>query len=245
MPSGTPWWSVLVEYKATDAESALATQDERFDLFADAVEEYDGVVGVSGSSYSVRLSVLADDAAVGALQGRDLAWKAARHADLPEWPCVRLEAIAHEELEAELDTVTLPALVGAAEVSRLLKVSRQRIAELRTGKIDFPRPIAELAAGPVWLRPAIDAWAASWERKPGRPRKSEPVAESLPSHGMLLVHGSQAPRRGEGVKMPKSSASKSYRSAKSGRFVTKATAKRNPSTTVGERRGKSKGGKKK
>ena len=35
----------------------------------------------------------------------------------------------------------------------------------------------------------------------------------------------------------KSSSGKNYRSAKTGKFVTKRTADRNPKTTVGERRG--------
>lgn len=232
----TTWWSVLVEFAAAKEAGLLPTQDERFDLFADAVEEHDGVVGGGGNGYCVRLSVHADDAAMAALHGRDLAWKAARRADLPEWPCVRLEAIAHDELAQELERVALPTLLGAAEVTRLLNVSRQRLAELRAAKLDFPRPIAELAAGPVWLQPAIHAWTAGWERRPGRPRNPETVV-STSTAPSSMVYGFNTSGGKEVMKMAKGG--KVYRSAKTGRFVTKTTAKRSPSTTVGETRGKS------
>lgn len=175
MPS-TTWWSVLVEYVTKSTDVQLATQDDRLDVFADAVEEHDGVIG--GGGYSVRLSVRAEDAAVAAFQAREIAWKAARIADLPEWPCVRLEAVAHETLREELDAVELPKLAGAAEVSRTLAISRQRLAELRASKSNFPRPVAELASGPVWLQPAIERWAAEWDRRPGRPRRSSDAAEA-------------------------------------------------------------------
>lgn len=245
MPA-TTWWSVLVEFAAAEVSGGpLATQDERFDLFADAVEEHDGVVGGGGTNYSVRLSVLAEDAAVAAMQGRDVAWKAARRSDLPEWPCVRLEAVEQETLATELEGETLPQLVGAAEVARMLDVSRQRLAELRNGKADFPRPIADLASGPVWLRPAITLWAAGWERRPGRPRGAaqtvgvaavgNAIAANLSTslgRGVTMAGG----KKGGGSK----GGGKIGRSATTGRFVKQSTVKRHPDKTVNESRGKSK-----
>lgn len=271
MPS-TTWWSVLVEHVTESTGGQLATLDERLDVFADAVEEHDGVVGGGGSSYSVRLSVRAEDAAMAAVHAREIAWKAARLADLPEWPCVHLDAVAHDSLRGVLDAVALPEVVGAAEVSRILSISRQRLAELRSKKVDFPRPLADLAAGPVWLRPAIDRWAAGWDRRPGRPRQSvealkpqrdagrrlpQPAiaarsgqaAAAVPATSALVASSVGTTRRastGKGVTtMSTKSGGKSYRSAKSGRFVTKATAKRSPATTVAESRTKGQRGKKK
>ena len=62
-----------------------------------------------------------------------------------------------------------PDLVGTTEVAELLGVTRQRIHELRkAGR--FPEPMVELAAGPIWLRPAIESFDKQWERKVGRPR---------------------------------------------------------------------------
>lgn len=62
-------------------------------------------------------------------------------------------------------------LAGLTEVGKLLKVSRQRAAQLAVRQ-DAPAPIAELAAGPVWY---LDDWSTfkkGWHRQGGRPRKS-------------------------------------------------------------------------
>lgn len=61
--------------------------------------------------------------------------------------------------------------VGVTEIARLLGVSKQRVAELRRRR-DFPAPIAELAAGPMWTRASLNRFVQAWPRKPGRPRTS-------------------------------------------------------------------------
>lgn len=48
-------------------------------------------------------------------------------------------------------------LVGTAEISDMLGVSRQRVAQLASVP-DFPQPTAELTAGRVWLRSAVLQW---------------------------------------------------------------------------------------
>lgn len=54
-------------------------------------------------------------------------------------------------------------LVGVAEVAALLGVSRQRVSQLAASE-SFPAPEAQLAAGPVWLRAAVEQWARSTGR---------------------------------------------------------------------------------
>ena len=49
-------------------------------------------------------------------------------------------------------------LIGAAEIARMLGVSRQRMQQL-VAKPDFPRPEAELAMGKVWSAEAVREWA--------------------------------------------------------------------------------------
>ena len=58
-----------------------------------------------------------------------------------------------------------PELMGAAEIGRLLGVSRQRVQQLVKTK-DFPAPAAVLDMGKVWHADAVRAWAA--ERGRGR-----------------------------------------------------------------------------
>jgi len=54
-------------------------------------------------------------------------------------------------------------LVGAAEISAMLGVSRQYVDRL-SREPGFPEPEVEVAAGRIWSREAVEAWA----RKTGR-----------------------------------------------------------------------------
>lgn len=51
-------------------------------------------------------------------------------------------------------------LVGVAEIAAMLGVSRQRVNQL-VHSTDFPEPEAELSAGRIWARDAVEAWATS------------------------------------------------------------------------------------
>ena len=52
-------------------------------------------------------------------------------------------------------------LVGAHEIRVLLGgISRQRVYQL-TSRKDFPKPVAELAQGKVWLVDDVAAWIRS------------------------------------------------------------------------------------
>jgi len=60
-------------------------------------------------------------------------------------------------------------LVGAHEIRALLGVSRQRVYQL-AGRSDFPRPVATLAQGKIWLINDIEAWIGSAPVRRRRPR---------------------------------------------------------------------------
>ena len=59
---------------------------------------------------------------------------------------------------------TMHHLVGAAEIGRMLGVSRQRVQQLviREG---FPEPEAVLEMGKVWKRSNVEEWARSRGRQ--------------------------------------------------------------------------------
>jgi hypothetical protein len=71
-----------------------------------------------------------------------------------------------------------PELVGAAEIGRLLGVSRQRVHQLLGGPVvegrpPIPEPVAELACGMIWLKSDWVRFSETWNRAPGRrPRAS-------------------------------------------------------------------------
>lgn len=55
-------------------------------------------------------------------------------------------------------TVRKLVLVGAHEIRvRLGRVSRQRVYQI-TSRADFPRPVADLRQGKVWLDEDVEAW---------------------------------------------------------------------------------------
>src|SRR5690606_21891542 len=96
-----------------------------------------------------------------------------------------------------------PELVGTAEVAEMLGVSRQRVNAL-TAHPDFPRPVAELAAGKVWRKGDLSRFAEERARRPGRPRKTvhETAEAAARSAGVTMKDSpsrSPAGRRGDGI----------------------------------------------
>jgi len=84
-----------------------------------------------------------------------------------------LEAL-HVQTDAALDrevSTPAPELVGLSEIAAILGVSKQRVGQLRA-RADFPVPVAELAAGPVWQRQMLDRFIRDWPRRPGRPARA-------------------------------------------------------------------------
>lgn len=146
---------------------------EALDAFMDALAALgaDGPVVAGGDGrYAATLTLEADREGLGVLQAaHELFSRAARQVGLPAFPLVRLEIVTDQEREAELSRSPLPALVGVAETAAILGVSRQRVSALAAGNTRFPRPVMRLAAGPVWLRPAIEQFERQWDRRAGRP----------------------------------------------------------------------------
>lgn len=94
---------------------------------------------------------------------------------------IGLDVETWEATDAAADEPNFPELVGAAEVGELLGVTRQRVHQLHTQRDDFPPPIVQLRMGPLWLKSAVEVWAETWERRPGRPPKV--TSHPLPSGG--------------------------------------------------------------
>lgn len=82
-----------------------------------------------------------------------------------------LRVLTLEEHERELARPFGLDLVGFKDVAEMLGVSPQRAKQLAEERPDFPPPVGRPAAGPVYTRDSVSAWAATWERKGGRPRK--------------------------------------------------------------------------
>ena len=92
-------------------------------------------------------------------------------------------------------------LVSATEIAEMLGVSRQRVNQLIQAYTDFPEPEADLAIGRVWLRSAVQSWADSHPRTPGRrPSPANPATSNNsekrhpPSGGVPVARGGREER---------------------------------------------------
>ncbi len=65
---------------------------------------------------------------------------------------------ASNRIGGSLDEITLDALVGVKEAAAMLGVQRSNFIRDYADRPGFPRPIAELASGRVWLRGQIDSY---------------------------------------------------------------------------------------
>ena len=108
----------------------------------------------------------APDAVEAVVRAREVFERAAAAAGLPRWPLARVEA--QTEWELELARPSFPDLLGVAELAERLGVSRQR-AWTVTGRPDFPEPVAQLKATPVWSAGSVRRFLEAWPRKAGRP----------------------------------------------------------------------------
>jgi len=53
-------------------------------------------------------------------------------------------------------------VMGLTEVAEFIGVSKQAIANWRNHRREFPKPVAQLHAGPVWSTPAIQEFKKYW-----------------------------------------------------------------------------------
>ena len=90
----------------------------------------------------------------------------------PTFDLVDLRVCTPDVYETEALRPDTPELLAATDVAELLGVSRQRVHQLHSERADFPEPYQRLGSGPIWTRPAIEAFDHSWTRKPGRPAKA-------------------------------------------------------------------------
>ena len=59
-------------------------------------------------------------------------------------------------------------LLGLSEVADLFGVSK-RTASRYAARTDFPKPVAQLAMGPIWLQEDVETWIEAEPVQRGRP----------------------------------------------------------------------------
>lgn len=88
-------------------------------------------------------------------------------------PAIGVEALLTVDFEEQLNRPSIPELVGYAEIAEMFGVSRQRAREL-ADRSDFPPAVVTTKSGPLRVKRQVEAWASTWERHAGRPRKAAP-----------------------------------------------------------------------
>jgi hypothetical protein len=130
-----------------------------------------GLTGGIGATFAVGEGYLSDDPfqfSEVCQRGLGIFREACDKVGIRHGGIAKVEVFTGTYLDRELEQEP-EGFVGVTEIARELGVSRQRVSELR-GRADFPAPVAELAAGPVWKLSNLKRFIREWPRKPGRPR---------------------------------------------------------------------------
>ena len=136
-----------------------------------AVSGMGGLAGGVGATFGVEIASDEPEAmAVAVRLGVDAFERACAQVGITHAGIARVDVMTDPYLDRWL-TREPERYAGVTEVAALLGVSRQRVAELR-GREDFPTPVAELAAGPVWTESSLRRFIEAWPRRPGRPRRA-------------------------------------------------------------------------
>lgn len=167
-------WTITIE---AAGDEGIGITDAAVSRFHDELQLYAGAVGggQEHNRYGATLSIReAGDIGDAIAYGTRVFENAARAAGLPALAIVHLEAMTFDEHDADLARPAVPELVGVTEISKILAVSRQRAHQI-TKRDDFPAPLAELAAGPVWARPHLDRFVETWHA--GKPDVIDELVE--------------------------------------------------------------------
>lgn len=172
-------WSIYIEAWAPESKpGSVDATDARVNALVDSLAPMGGVVTADSTRWTAQITMTGTSAVDVVDRGVDLVAMTAAQCRLPQWSIERVEVVEVDRRDTELEVSNFPDVVGTTEVAELLGVTRQRIHELR--KADrFPEPMVELAAGPIWLKPAIVAFDERWERKAGRPSNEAKWTKTL------------------------------------------------------------------
>lgn len=89
--------------------------------------------------------------------------------------CIRM--ISTRELDEELSKT--PVCAGVGEIAEILGVSKQRAHQIAQ-RADFPKPVQQLAATPLWHERDVRRFAETRNQRPGRPRRRTVLSPRLP-----------------------------------------------------------------
>lgn len=152
---------------------------------ADLLAGHHGAAAGDLSEATLEFDVDADSPGRAAVCGQEIAEDLLPRVGAHVMALRSVRAMSVAEQERFVASPAVPALVDVAEVARQLGVTKQRVAQLRN-RPDFPDPVAELDARPVWTEASVACFVQSWHRRPGRRPKTASV-EAAPALGLMLA----------------------------------------------------------
>lgn len=158
-----PEWTVSIDVPAS-------VGDDQADILLEHLAVAGAALSVGEDTAGVTMTVTASDALAAGKSGVRAWQRALERAGVESGPPTVLEVMTTDEHDRRLAESPIPELWSAGEVADELRVSRQRVHQLVSDNPRFPPPILRPLSGPLWLADTIRAFAASWERRPGRPR---------------------------------------------------------------------------
>lgn len=173
--AGMEEWSVKVEGCHPGEAEAWFEADE-LELVGEALAEHYAAVG-GGSTLEARITVSGETAAEAFARALAVYEEAVERALGKEIEVVGAEMMTAERLEAELSELDdREVLLGVAEAAEFLGVSKTRVGNLREQNY-FPRPVQELASGPIWRRLDLKRFEQGWGRRSG-PKTARTLKEA-------------------------------------------------------------------
>jgi hypothetical protein len=170
----TTAWNVTV--LVPDSAGSRERRTRVMDRLLQILDGYSPAVVRDEHHLGARMWIDAPDALAAAAHAVGVWNDARRGVGLDDAGPIQVNVVREEEFRRQVDAANFPALVGVSEIAELLGVSRARVSEMARTAASFPRPVAQLASGPVWTEASVRAFAEDWPRRPGRPRRRAAVA---------------------------------------------------------------------
>jgi hypothetical protein len=167
-------WSVRVELAPPDDRTNAA-----FHELVGGLSEYDAAVALEDRGHiAVQLTVSAGTRRAAFDKADKAVAAAAADAGFSDAEVVEVQVLTMAEFEHRLELPRVPELWGPTEVAQFLEVSNPRVDQLvalHPEKLPLVTKLAGKQGARIWRASTWQRFAAGWERKTGRPKKTAPA----------------------------------------------------------------------
>lgn len=163
-------WQATVAWTATDP--AGVSLEDLLDALTDVLADRGGAVGPEGDSYVAVLTIEAGTLRQASVIALSAVTAAAAAAGQTHVVHQAVEVITATEADRRIMAPAIPDVVDTREAAEILGVTRQRVLQIAGADPRFPHPLLTVSGAPVYVRAAMEAYAAQRAPRPGRPKAS-------------------------------------------------------------------------